>query len=321
MTQYSVLVPFVPRRPEQLLPYAGLVSFTPAARLWQAQSMLVEAHQGFAYAAGAGFRVPAGLGVTLMGLRHPYEAALQARSVALTTGHPVVAGFGPGPAEFQEAVLERPYPKPLRAVREYLTAVRRLVDGELAVVDGEYLSSRALLPPVPAPEVEVGLGVLRPAMARLAGELADRAITWLTPAGYLRETLVPALREGAERAGRAAPRITAMVPMAVAADDRDPVQLALTANRAHLAVPHYVDMLNRAGAGITPQDGPEARAGKLVDCGAFLYGTPALLAERCAAYADAGADEIVIALNGVHGLYGQRTALAELAALIAEFTG
>ncbi|MFI9049015.1 hypothetical protein [Streptomyces sp. NPDC053427] len=98
------------------------------------------------------------------------------------------------------------------------------------------------------------------------------------------------------------------------------MELALTANRAHVAVPHYVDMLNRAGAGIAPQDGPEARAGKLVDCGAFLYGTPAQLAERCAAYADAGVDEIVIALNGVHGRYGRRTALAELAALIAEFT-
>lgn len=97
MTAYSVLIPFLPRLPEQVLPYAALVHWTHAQRLWQGQSLMVEPHHGFVHAAGAGFRVPTGLGVTLMPLRHPYEAALQARSLALATGQPVVATSGPEP--------------------------------------------------------------------------------------------------------------------------------------------------------------------------------------------------------------------------------
>ncbi|MDT3726759.1 LLM class flavin-dependent oxidoreductase [Streptomyces sp. DSM 41972] len=320
MTAYSVLVPFMPRRPEQILPYAGLVSWTNAERLWQGQALLVEPHQAFTYAAGAGFRVPVGLGVTLTGLRHPLEAALQARSLAMTTGHSVVAGFGPGGRHFQEAVREKAYDKPLRAVREYLVAVRKLLGQDITGVEGEYVTSRAQLPASPAPRVELGLGVLRPGMARLAGELADRAITWLTPADYVKSTIVPSLREGAERAGRAVPRITAMVPMALEDAERDAVRTVLASNQAHLTFPHYIDMLNRAGAGIAEDDGPDVRARKLVDCGGFLYGPPARLAELCAAYTDAGVDEIVINLTGIHGLYGQQAVLDELRVLLGEFT-
>ncbi|WNI16182.1 LLM class flavin-dependent oxidoreductase [Actinacidiphila sp. ITFR-21] len=320
MTTYSIMLPFMPRRPEQILPYAGLVAWTGAERLWQGQSLLVEPHQGFAYAAGAGFRVPAGLGVTLAGLRHPLEAALQARSVAMATGHPVIVGFGPGSPQFQESVLDKPYDRPLSALREYLTAVRRILAGDVTAVEGSYVVSRAQLPATPGIDVRVGLGVLRPGMARLAGEVADRAITWLTPASYLADTLVPALREGAERAGRPAPRVTAIVPMALELPDRDPVRLALASNQGHLRFPHYLDMLNRAGAGITEEDDIQERARRLVDCGGFLYGTPDRLAAACRAYAEAGADEIVINPTGVHAVAGAQTALSELRTLIGELT-
>ncbi|MDV6288930.1 LLM class flavin-dependent oxidoreductase [Streptomyces sp. UP1A-1] len=161
MTSYSVLVPFLPRRPEQMLPYAGLVHWTQAERLWQGQALLVEPHQGFAHAAGSGFRVPTGLGVTLMPLRHPFEAALQARSLAMTTGQPVTAGFGPGAKSLQQSLLGAPYASPLTAAREYLTVVRGLLANELVDVKGEYVTCHGSLPPFPAPPVEIGLGVLR----------------------------------------------------------------------------------------------------------------------------------------------------------------
>jgi hypothetical protein len=49
------------------------------------------------------------------------------------------------------------------------------------------------MPTVPAPHVEVGVGVLRERMAMLAGRRADVAITWLTPIRYLDQVLLPAL--------------------------------------------------------------------------------------------------------------------------------
>ncbi|MFD8145885.1 LLM class flavin-dependent oxidoreductase [Streptomyces sp. NPDC059708] len=316
MTAHSVLIPFLPRRPEQILPYAGLVHWTHAERLWQGQSLMVEPHHGFVHAAGSGFRVPTGLGVTLMPLRHPYEAALQARSLALATGHPVVAGFGPGAPSFQRALLGAPYRSPLTAAREYLTAVRGLLAGEHVRLQGEYVTVDAQLAPFPSAPVELGLGVLRPAMARLAGEVADVAITWLTPASYLRDTVLPALREGAAKAGRPVPRLTAIVPLALTRADRTPGEIAWASNSAHLRLPHYTDMLRKSGIGITGTD-PEADARLAVEGGAFLSGDPEGLVARLREYEEAGVDEIVLNVTGVANLYGPQAATEELKAILS----
>ncbi len=318
MTAYSVLLPFLPRRPEQVLPYAALVQWTRAQRLWQGQAMFVEPHQGFAYAAGAGFRVPVGLGVTLMPLRHPYEAALQARSLAMTTGQPVIAGFGPGAKQFQRGLLGTSYASPLTAVREYLTAVRGLLDGGgQTLTRGEYFACDAELAAFPAPRVDIGLGVLRPGMARLAGEIADVAITWLTPASYLRKTVVPALREGAEAAGRPVPRLTAIVPLALSRTGHTAAEVALASNAAHIRAPHYIDMLRRSGVDVAGDD-PLTNAAALVEGGAFLSGDLPALGEQLAAYRDAGVDEIVLNVTGLCNVSGPQAAMEELKTLLAE---
>jgi alkanesulfonate monooxygenase SsuD/methylene tetrahydromethanopterin reductase-like flavin-dependent oxidoreductase (luciferase family) len=316
MTSYSVLLPFLPRRPEQILPYAGLVHWSNASRLWQGQSVMIEPHQGFVAAAGAGFRVPTGLGVTLMPLRHPYEAALQARSLAMATGQPVTAGFGPGGRPLQRSLLGEPYRSPLTAAREYLSIVRGLLAGDGVDVRGEYFSCRAEMPRYPAPKVEIGLGVLRPGMARLAGEVADVAVTWLTPAHYLRDTVLPAMREGAGGKGRRTPRLTAIVPLALARPDREPAELALASNAAHLQGAHYIDMLRRSGTDVAGDD-PAANAKALVDGGAFLSGDPDELVAKLGAFRDAGVDEVVLNLTGVCNLYGPQAALDETKRILA----
>lgn len=316
MTAYSVLVPFLPRRPEQILPLAALVNWTHAERLWQGQALLMEPHQGFVSAAASGFRVPTGLGVTLMPLRHPYEAALQARSVAMATGHSVVAGFGPGSRAFQTGLLGTPYASPLTAAREYLSAVRGLLDGEVVQSQGRYFNISAQLPPAAAPRVDVGLGVLRPGMAGVAGESADVAITWLTPPGYIRDILLPAIRKSAEEAGRPSPRVTAMVPVALARAQVSAPELALASNAAHIQAPHYIDMLRRAGVRVSGEDpGDTARA--LVEANAFVSGDPERVATLLDEYRLAGVDEVVLNVTGVHKKCGQQEALADLKTILA----
>ncbi|TQM74367.1 LLM class flavin-dependent oxidoreductase [Thermopolyspora flexuosa] len=317
MPTFSVLVPFMPARPEQVLPLAALVRHSAAHRLWQGQSLLVEPHQAFTHVAASGFRVPCGTGVTLMPFRHPLEAALQARSVAIATGQPTVAGFGPGATVLQRSMLGAPYASPLTAVREYLTVVRGLLEGRPVELEGEYYPCRVHMGWPPVPGIELGLGVLRPAMARLAGEIADVAITWLTPPGYLREVIVPALRAGAERAGRSAPRVAAMVPVALAAPGRDPVDLVLAGNSGHLAMPHYQDMLRRSGVEVDPED-PAVTAKGVLESRAFVFGGPDELRDAVAEYADAGVDEIVLNVTGVCQRYGLPVAQAELETILAE---
>ncbi|WP_308119100.1 LLM class flavin-dependent oxidoreductase [Streptomyces sp. JJ38] len=314
-TALSVLVPFLPRRPEQLLPFAALVDWTPAVRLWQGQAMMVEPFQGFAAAAGTGFRVPTGVGVTLMPLRHPFEAAQQARSLALTTGRSVLTAFGPGGASFQTSLLGAPYASPLTASREYVTIVRGLLAGETVDVRGRYFSCHGALPPAPSPQVGIGLGVLRPGMARLAGEVADAAVTWLTPASYVRGTLRPALEEGARKADRPVPHLTAMVPLALHRPGRDAAELALASNAAHLAAPHYLDMLRRAGIEADTDDA-RLNAKRIVEGGAFLYGDLDELRSRIAEYHAAGVDEVVLNLTGLCQREGPKAALEDLKTLL-----
>ncbi|MFO7253142.1 MAG: LLM class flavin-dependent oxidoreductase [Actinomycetes bacterium] len=317
MTTFSVLVPFMPQRPEQVLPLAALVRHSAAYRLWQGQSLIVEPHQAFTYAAASGFRVPCGTGVTLMPFRHPLEAAMQARSVALATGQPMVAGFGPGGTALQGSMLGAPYASPLTAVREYVTIVRALLEGRPVELDGEYYPARLNMNWPQVPQIELGLGVLRPGMARLAGEIADVAITWLTPPGYVRDVLAPALREGAERAGRTVPRVVAMVPVALDASGRDPVELVLTGNSGHLSLPHYQDMLRRSGIEVDP-DEPAVTAKGVLASRAFVFGDLDGVRAAMAEYREAGVDEIVLNVTGVCLRLGLPTALTELETILKE---
>ncbi len=313
--EYSVLIPFVPRRPEQVLPFAGLVEWTAAARLWQGQGMQLESFQAFASAAGAGFRVPTGLGVTLMPLRHPYDAVNQAKSLAMTTGESVVAGIGPGGLSFQQGLLGAPYRSQLTAVREYMAIMRALlVDGSVDVA-GEYFSCQAQIAQIISPPIDLGLGVLRAGMARLAGEIADVAITWLTPPSYLDQTLAPALRRGAQGADRLMPKLTTLVPVALKRPDRPVSDFVLASNGMHMQAPHYVDMLDKAGIAISGLD-PAAAANRLVEHGAFVYGDLEQVFAAFDDYRKAGVDEIVLNVTGVCNLYGAKAALQDLKAIL-----
>jgi alkanesulfonate monooxygenase SsuD/methylene tetrahydromethanopterin reductase-like flavin-dependent oxidoreductase (luciferase family) len=304
----SVLYPMQPLRADAVAPFARAVIDTGARRLWLGQSMVAESHQVLAYLAGMGIRLPVGLGVTLTPLRHPFEAALQARSLALLTGHPVVAGYGPATPAFVAGLCGAPYREPVSVAAGYASAVRRLVGGAPG-------PSRIELPAVAHPTVEVGLGVLRPVMARAAGAVADAAITWMTPPEYVRDQLAPALADGATDRPRP-PRIVTMVHVGVARRARDPYRMALAAAGGHLCAPHYSDMLRRAGIPIDPSD-PAGGARALVDAGVYAYGTPDEIAERVRGYRDAGVDEVVLNTAGVAFTDGVDAALADLAEISA----
>jgi alkanesulfonate monooxygenase SsuD/methylene tetrahydromethanopterin reductase-like flavin-dependent oxidoreductase (luciferase family) len=86
-----------------------------------------------------GHRVPVGTSVAHMPLRHPMDAAIQARSLAVLTGHRMVLGLGPATSDFVAGLHGKPYDSPRDTCVEYLTAVRRLIgteDGIAAAGDG-----------------------------------------------------------------------------------------------------------------------------------------------------------------------------------------
>ncbi|MFD4530741.1 LLM class flavin-dependent oxidoreductase [Kitasatospora sp. NPDC058397] len=306
---------------------ASLVSAGAADRLWLGQSLAVESHQALAWLAGTGQRIPVGLSVTLTALRHPFEAAAQAQSLAVLTGHRPVIGYGAGEPSLVGGLLGAPYARPAEAVADYVGAVRTLLDGRSAGPPapgpGSAVPGLRLPHGEHPPAVELGAGVLRPAMARAAGRVADVAITWMTPPRYVAEVLVPALAEGAATTGRVAapprpaapPRVVTVVHAAVARPGRHPMVLAQHGAGRHLGAPHYADMLRRAGLHLDTRD-PVAGARELVESGVFLYGSPGQLATELAAYGTAGVDEVVLNPAGVVLAHGWDAALTDLTELL-----
>ncbi|WP_181026461.1 LLM class flavin-dependent oxidoreductase [Rathayibacter tritici] len=312
----SILVPFGPTRPQQMLPFAALAQWSDATGLWQGQAGGSDPFQNFTYAATQGFPTPIGTAVNLMPFAHPYDAAMRATTLANATGQPSTIGYGPGATSLQRGLLGSPYRKQLGAARDYLTIVRSLLETGQVAYEGEFYSCSMQMPHLPRPTIELGLGVLRPRMALLAGEIADAAITWLTPASYLRDVIRPALVEGAAKVGRPVPRIIVLVPVAITKPSRDLLDCVLASSRGHMALPHYTNMLEKAGIHVDIEADERASAEALVAGGAFLAGSRGEIEEALAEYAEAAADEVVFNLTGVSTIEGHRAALADLESLV-----
>jgi F420-dependent oxidoreductase-like protein len=177
-------------------------------------------------------------------LRHPLVLAQQ--TVALESLAPgrFRLGIGPShePAMRQMGVQ---WHKPLTQLKEYLIVLRALLHEGAVDFKGEHVTIEARLPqPVATP---ILASALRPGSFEACGELADGAISWQCPAAYLVEQALPALKRGAERAGRAAPPLMAHTPVAIT-ENREAVSAAAARQVSNYSnIPFYRAMYEQAG--------------------------------------------------------------------------
>ena len=81
---------------------------------------------------------------------------------------------------------------------------------------GSHFTARArIAAPV---QVPIMAGTLREGTYRLVGEVADGAISWLTPWAYLRDICLPAMRSAAAVAGRETPALVVHAPFCISED-------------------------------------------------------------------------------------------------------
>jgi len=112
--------------------------------------------------------------------RHPAALAQQALTVAAATDGRLTLGVGTSHEIVIRHMFGYDFSKPVEHTREYLSILRPLLHGEPAKVAGNQLSADiTLTTPGPTP-VPLLLAALGPRMLRLAAELADGTVLWMT---------------------------------------------------------------------------------------------------------------------------------------------
>lgn len=221
--------------------------------------------------------------------RHPIVAVQQTQVVAQLAPGRFRLGLGPSHKVSIEPMFGLAHNAPLTNLREYIAVVQALLREGRVDFDGRQYHGHAALPGAPAPEVPVMASALRRRSFRLCGEVADGAISWVCPGQYLQEVALPAMRQGAARAGRETPPLIAHAPVCVHENPEE----AKAAARQQLAnyprSPFYQEMFAAAGH-------PEAREGLWSDgmlAATVFMGDEEVVAGRLRELFDQGATEIL----------------------------
>ncbi len=167
--------------------------------------------------AAATERVTIGSGVVPMATRGPVLTAMGFATLESLAPGRVFAGVGVSSPLVVEGWHGRTFEPPVEYVRQFLPALRR-------VLDGERLESGFRLTLELEARVPIVLAAMRPRMIELAGALADGVfLTWCPP-GEAEERAALA-RRGAERAGRDPDELLVLVSYFAYAGPEPDVQL------------------------------------------------------------------------------------------------
>jgi len=211
--------------------------------------------------------------------RHPAALAQQALTVAAATGGRLTLGVGTSHEIVIRSMFGYDFGKPVGHTREYLSILRPLLHGEPAKVHGNQLSADITLStPGPTP-VPLLLAALGPRMLRLAAQLADGTVLWMTGPATVRSHIVPTITAEAEALGRPSPRVVCILPICVTSDPDAARAAAAKVFAIYGQLPSYRAMLDREGAA-----GPADVA---------LVGDEAAVQAQLAGLADAGVTDFV----------------------------
>jgi F420-dependent oxidoreductase-like protein len=245
----------------------------------------------FAAAGAATDRIGLGTAVTPTYPRHPITLAAQAIAINDLAPGRLRLGVGTSHKPTIEGAYGLPMGKPLAHLREYVTILRMLLWEGAVDFSGDYFTVKIALPAdVLAPKIPIPISALRPNAFRLAGEIADGAISWVTPIDYLTQTALPQMQAGAEAMRRERPPLIAHVPVIVSTDRA----AARAAFRAQFPIypklPFYAAMFAEAGYPVTAEG---EMSDELVETLA-VSGSPEEIRDRLEAIRARGIDELMI---------------------------
>jgi F420-dependent oxidoreductase-like protein len=180
--------------------------------------------------------------------RHPVVLAQQAMTVATAVGGRLALGIGLSHKIVIEDMYGYSFDKPARHMREYLSILLPLLDGQPADFRGETVRAGVGLTTPRPGRVPVLLAALAPRMLQLAGQRTDGTVLWMTGPATVRDYIVPAITKAAAESGRPSPRVVCILPVCVTDDPDGARARAGRVFAIYGQLPSYRAMLDREGA-------------------------------------------------------------------------
>ncbi len=193
-------------------------------------------------------RIELGVAVVPTFPRHPMQMAQQALTTNAATDGRFTLGIGLSHQPVVEGMWGYPFEKPIRHMREYLSALMPLLEKQSVRFQGDTVTARGDITVQGGSRPAVMLAALGEQMLKLTAQYADGTLTWCTGPKTLAEHTVPTLRAAAEEAGRDATRVAAALPVCVTTDVAGAQDRAASVFEVYGQLPSYRKMLDREGA-------------------------------------------------------------------------
>jgi F420-dependent oxidoreductase-like protein len=190
-----------------------------------------------------------GTGVMPIYSRTPAATAQQAATIDEMSHGRLTLGLGVSHRITVENWFGSEIRKPVTEMRDYLGVVRAMFRGEEPPESETFPTRFRFFGLEPRADLPIYIAALSPKMLELAGELADGVILWLCNPDYIRDVVVPHVREGRRKAGKSLDGfdIVAAVPTAVT-QEVDGARATLRADLApYFLLPFYRKMIERSG--------------------------------------------------------------------------
>jgi alkanesulfonate monooxygenase SsuD/methylene tetrahydromethanopterin reductase-like flavin-dependent oxidoreductase (luciferase family) len=240
--------------------------------------------------------------------RHPLAIAQQALAVHDLAPGRLRLGMGPGSRTAIENWHGLSRTSPQAYLKEYLEVVRSVLWKGSINYHGTFFQvafSSPRIAPVPLLISAVG-----PKAFRLAGEIADGALSAMCPIPYLLSSALPALRAGAEEKARPTPPVVAHVLVALSTDQAAVQAAARPLMHVVRRLSHFAQMFSSAGfAGAV--DGDEADLDALTQT-LVVSGNEATMQRRMQELLASGLDELQLQLVPVASEARERQQLLHL---------
>lgn len=193
-------------------------------------------------------RIKLGTAVVPIHLYHPLALAHQAMTIQKVANGRFTLGIGLSHPPIVEGWLGLPYKNLLTRMREYVSVLRPLLNDESVSFEGDYYSANAEIHLPDAKRVSLLVAALGPKMLKLAGEMTDGTVTYLTGLHTLETHIIPRIRSSAKEFGNPAPRIVVGgLPIALV-DDIEGARFAVAEEFSlYASLPSYRNMFDLEG--------------------------------------------------------------------------